>query len=266
MKKLTAAVLAAMLALSMTACGGSKEAAPEASADAPAAATEYTLVADGVLTMATNAEFPPYESREGDEFVGIDVDIAKNIAAKLGLELHIEDMAFDSVIPAVTTGKADIGVSGFTVTEERKHSVDFTDTYVQASQLIIIHKDDVGTINSAADLTGKSIGVQLGTTGDIYAGDIEGATVERYSKGFEAVQALSQKKINAVMIDDQVAIALASQSEDVVVIEEPFTVEDYAIVINKENPALTAAINEVIAEMKANGELQAIIDKHISAE
>lgn len=275
MKKLTAMVLAMMMTLSLAACKSSSEpaeetpAAPDSSAEtpaeAPAESADYTLVTDGVLTIATNAEFPPYEFREGDQFVGIEMEMAQNIADSLGLELHVEDMAFDSVILAVTSGKADLGVSGFTVTEDRKQTVDFTDSYVKASQLIIVHKDNT-EIKTADDLTGKVIGVQLGTTGDIYAGDIEGATVERYNKGVDAVQALAQKKIDAVMIDDQVAKALAAQTDQVVVIEEPFTVEDYAIVVSKENPALTAKVNEVIKEMQESGELQAIVDKYISAE
>ncbi|MEG1870149.1 MAG: transporter substrate-binding domain-containing protein, partial [Oscillospiraceae bacterium] len=246
MKKLSAIILAMMMTVSLVACGGSKpeaSAKPEAKGETPTEDTvSFKTVEKGTLTMATNAEFPPYEFREGEEFAGIDVEIAKMVAEKLGMTLKIEDMAFDSIIPSVTSGKADIGVAGLTVTEDRKKNVDFTNSYVKASQLIIIKKDNTA-IKTTDDLKGKTIGVQLGTTGDIYAGDIEGATIERYNKGFEAVQALAQGKIDAVMIDDQVAKALAEQSPEVVVIEEPFTVEEYAIIVNKENPELTTAIN-----------------------
>ena len=156
---------------------------------------------DNVLVMATNAEFPPYEYREGDEIVGIDAEVAALIADKLGMELQIEDMAFDSVLAAVQTGKADIAMAGITVTEDRQKTVNFTDTYTTATQMIIVAEDS--EIASPDDLTGKTVGVQLGTTGDIYADDIEDATVERYSKGFEAVQALIQGKIDAVVIDGE---------------------------------------------------------------
>ena len=216
------------------------------------------------LVMATNAEFPPYEYYDGDKIVGIDVEIAEAIAEKLGRKLVIEDIAFDSIIPAVQSGKADMGVAGMTITADRLQNVDFSDTYVTASQVIIVHKDNTD-INSPDDLVGKTIGVQLGTTGDIYAEDedIEGATLERYNKGFEAVQALQQKKIDAFIIDDQPAKYFAEQNPDIKVIDEPFTVEDYAIAVKKGNTELLKKINDAIRELKASGKLQEIFDKYI---
>lgn len=215
------------------------------------------------LVMATNAEFPPYEYYEGNEIVGIDVEIAKAIAEKLGKELVIEDIAFDSIIPAVQSGKADMGVAGMTVREDRLKNVDFSDTYITASQVIIVHADNTD-IASPDDLVGKTIGVQLGTTGDIYAEDIEDVTLERYNKGFEAVQALQQKKIDAVIIDDQPAAFFAAQNPDIKVIDEPFTVEDYAIAVKKGNTELLEKINEAIADLKESGKLQEIFDKYIN--
>ena len=214
------------------------------------------------IVMATNAEFPPYEYYDGEKIVGIDVEIAEAIAAKLGKKLVIEDIAFDSIIPAVQSGKADMGVAGMTVTADRLENVDFSDTYVTASQVIIVHKDNTD-IKTPDDLVGKTIGVQLGTTGDIYAEDIEGATLERYNKGFEAVQALQQKKIDAVIIDDQPAKYFAEQNSDIKVIDEPFTVEDYAIAVKKGNTELLNKINEAIKELKSSGKLQQIFDKYI---
>ena len=171
-----------------------------------------TAMAEGdVLVMATNAEFPPYEYREGDDIVGIDAEVAGLIAEKLGMELQIEDMAFDSVLAAVQTGKADIAMAGITVTEDRQMMVNFTDTYTKATQMIIVTEDS--EIASPDDLTGKTIGVQLGTTGDIYVDDIEDATAERFSKGFEAVQALLQGKVDAVVIDGEPAKVFVSQNE-----------------------------------------------------
>ncbi len=217
-----------------------------------------------VFVMATNAEFPPYEFYEGQDIVGIDVEIARAVAESMGKELKVEDMAFDSIIPAILSGKADIGVAGMTVTEDRKASVDFTDTYVKASQVIIIKADNT-EITGAADVEGKAIGVQLGTTGDLYASDVTD-TVERYNKGFEAVQALAQGKIDAVIIDDQVAKALAADNADVKVLDEPFTEEEYAIAVKKGNTELVEQINAALAELKESEKLQEIVDKYITAE
>jgi polar amino acid transport system substrate-binding protein len=214
------------------------------------------------LTMATNAEFPPYEYHDGTEIVGIDVEIAQAIADKLGRELVIEDMAFDSVIMAVQSGKADIAMAGLTITEDRKESVNFSTPYTTASQVIIVKEDS--DITSPDDLVGKRVGVQLGTTGDIYVDDIEDATVERYGKGFEAVQALLQDKVDAVMIDNQPAQVFVSQNEGIKVVDEAFTVEEYAAAIAKDNTELLDQVNDAIAELEESGELQAIIDKYIT--
>ena len=220
-KKALAFAMAAMMAASLTACGGSSKettaaqteaAATEAAESAEDTSTEAeeteaaeTEAAGGVLIMATNAEFPPYEYHDGDSIVGIDAEIAAAIAEELGMELEIEDIAFDSIIPEIVSGKADMGLAGMTVTEDRKQSVDFSDTYAKASQMIIVKEDS--EIAGPDDLAGVIVGVQLGTTGDIYVSDLEaeGTTVERYNKGFEAVQALSQGKIDAVVIDGEPA-------------------------------------------------------------
>ena len=251
-KKLLSLVLVAAMALSVVACGGKKEAA-----EAPAAEKE-------VLVMATNAEFPPYEFYEGQEIVGIDAEIAAAIAEKLGCELKIEDMAFDSIIAAVDSGKADFGLAGMTVTEDRLASVNFSDTYATATQVVIVTEDSA--ITGVADLDGKTIGVQLGTTGDIYAGDIADATIERYNTGFEAVQALTQGKIDAVIIDNEPAKVFVAENEGTKILEEDFAVEEYAMAIAKENTELLEKVNVALAELTEDGTLQAIVDKYISAE
>ena len=251
-KKLLSLVLVAAMALAAVACG-SKEAA------APAATEEKE-----VLVMATNAEFPPYEYYEGQEIVGIDAEIAAVIAEKLGCELKIEDMAFDSIIAAVTSGKADFGLAAMTVTEDRLESVNFSDTYATATQVVIVTEDSA--ITGVADLDGKKIGVQLGTTGDIYAEDIADATIERYNKGFEAVQALTQGKIDAVIIDNEPAKVFVSENEGIKILEEDFAVEEYAAAIAKENTELLEKVNAALAELTEDGTLQSIVDKYISAE
>ena len=251
-KKLLSLVLVTAMALAAVACG-SKEAA------APAATEEKE-----VLVMATNAEFPPYEYYEGQEIVGIDAEIAAVIAEKLGCELKIEDMAFDSIIAAVTSGKADFGLAAMTVTEDRLESVNFSDTYATATQVVIVTEDSA--ITGVADLDGKKIGVQLGTTGDIYAEDIADATIERYNKGFEAVQALTQGKIDAVIIDNEPAKVFVAENEGTKILEEDFAVEEYAAAIAKENTELLEKVNTALAELTEDGTLQAIVDKYISAE
>ncbi|MBP5529722.1 MAG: basic amino acid ABC transporter substrate-binding protein [Lachnospiraceae bacterium] len=216
------------------------------------------------LVMATNAEFPPYEFHEGDKIVGIDVEICQAIADELGKELVIEDMAFDSVITSVYTGKADLGAAGLTITEDRLKNINFSDPYATAAQVIIV-KDD-SDIASPDDLVGKTIGVQLGTTGDIYAEDIEDATLERYNKGFEAVQALSQGKIDAVIIDNEPAKVYVSQNDGLKIVDEAFTYEEYAIAIAKDNEKLLDDVNAAIKKLKDSGKLDEIVAKYISAD
>ncbi|MDO4345395.1 MAG: basic amino acid ABC transporter substrate-binding protein, partial [Eubacteriales bacterium] len=218
----------------------------------------------GTLVMATNAEFPPYEYHEGDEIVGIDAEVAALIAEELGMTLEIEDMAFDSVLAAVQTGKADIGMAGLTVTEDRKESVNFSDTYAHATQMIIVTEDS--DITTPDDLEGKTIGVQLGTTGDIYVEDVEGASIDRYSKGFEAVQALIQGKVDAVVIDGEPAKVFVEENEGIKLVDEAFTEEEYAIAVAKDNEELLEKINAAMATLKENGKFQEVVDKYISPD
>ena len=283
-KKVLAITMAALMAASLTACGGgAKETAAATTAEekaedttaaeskdetsAEAAETEAAKeAAGGKLVMATNAEFPPYEYHDGDAIVGIDAEIAKAIADELGMELEIEDIAFDSIIPEIVSGKADMGLAGMTVTEDRMQSVDFSDTYAKASQKIIVTEDS--EIASPDDLKGVIVGVQLGTTGDIYVSDLEadGTTVERYSKGFEAVQALSQGKIDAVVIDGEPAKTFVAETEGLKILDESFTDEEYAIAVKKGNTELLDKINGALGELKADGTLDKIVAEYIKAE
>ena len=290
MKKFIALSLALVLCLGMLAGCGSSEAsaapaasAPEAPASEPAASAAepaaepaasaaepaadgaLTTVTDGKLTMATNAYFPPYEYYDGDAIVGIDADIAQAIADKLGLELVIEDMEFDSIITAVSTGKADFGLAGMTVTEERLQNINFSDSYATGVQSVIVKEDS--DIVSLDDLAGKMIGVQLATTGDIYASDEFGSDfVEQYNKGNDAVMALVSGKIDAVIIDNEPAKSYVAANEGLKILDTEYAVEDYAACIAKENTALLEAVNSALSELKADGTLQSIIDKYISAE
>ena len=222
-------------------------------------------VNNGVLTMATNAYFPPYEYYQGEKIVGIDAEIAQAVADKLGLELKIEDMEFDSIITAVQTGKADMGLAGMTVTDERKQSVNFSDTYATGIQVVIVTEDS--DIASVDDLEGKKIGVQLSTTGDIYASDDYGEDfVEQYNKGADAVMALKQGKVDAVIIDNEPAKSFVAANEGLKILDTEYVTEDYAACINKENAELLDAVNGALAELKKDGTLQSILDKYITAE
>ena len=277
-KKVLAMTMAALMAASITACGGAKTettaadttAADTAASDTAAAESKTeeaaTEAAGGTLIMVTNAEFPPYEYHEGGEIVGIDADIAKAIADELGMELEIEDIAFDSIIPELTSGKADFAMAGMPVDEKRKQSVDFSDTYAKASQKIIVKEDS--DIASPDDLKGKIVGVQQGTTGDLYVSDMEAdkTVVDRYNKGFEAVQALIQGKVDAVVIDGEPAKVFVAQSEGLKVLDESFTDEEYAAAVKKGNTELLDKINGALKNLKESGKLDEIVAKYIKAE
>ena len=275
MKKGMSILLAAAM-LAMTACGGSSATATTAAPAATAAAAAETKAAEaapaavktvqeGKLVMCTNAEFPPYEYHDNNTIVGIDADICSAIAEKMGLELEIEDIAFDSIIPEISSGKADIGAAGMTVTEDRKQNVDFSETYAKASQVIIVTEDS--EVKGFDDLKGKKVGVQTGTTGDIYVtGDLGDECVERYAKGMEAVQALSQTKIDAVVIDGEPAKKYISEVPGLKILDESYTDEEYAIAIRKGNTELLEAVNKAIGELKADGTLDAIVAKYINAD
>lgn len=273
-KKILTIALVGLMAASLAACGKANEtqtsnAASESASDGKAESksdgtTQIKTVEAGKLTLATNAEFPPYEYHDGDKIVGIDMDIADAIAKKLGLEVQIEDIAFDSVILEVTSGKADIGLAGISATDERKQSVDFSDTYTTSKQLIIV-KDD-SAIKGSKDLEGKTVGVQTGTTGDILASDIKDVKPERYDKGMDAVQALSQGKVDAVIIDSEVAKKFVEETSGLKVLDEAFADENYAIAIKKGNKELLDSVNKALSELKSDGTIDSIIAKYIKAE
>jgi polar amino acid transport system substrate-binding protein len=220
--------------------------------------------ADKTLTMATNASFAPYEYVEGGKIVGIDAEIAQLIADKLGMKLDIQDMEFESIITAVKSGKADIGMAGMTVTDERKESVNFSTTYATGKQVIIVK--DGSNIASPDDLKDKKIGVQLSTTGDIYCtGDYGDDAIERFNKGADAVQALLQDKVDAVVIDNEPAKVYVQQNEGLKILETEYITEDYAICLAKDNDDLLQKINKALEELTASGDIQKVLDKYIKA-
>jgi len=266
-----AAAAVSVAALALTACGGSASSAASSVASSAAsseaassaATAELTTVEAGKLTMATNAAFPPYEmTTDAGEFEGIDVDTAKAIAEKLQ-ELQIDDMDFDAALLSVQQGKADIVMAGVTVTDERKAVMDFSDSYATGIQSIIVPNDS--DIASPDDLAGKTIGTQRGTTGYIYCSDDFGdENVVAYDDGLTAVQALNNGQVDAVVIDNAPAQEFVAANPGLKVLDTSYAEEDYAIGMAK-GSALEDAVNKALEELKADGTLQAIVDKYINA-
>lgn len=252
MKKLLAFILCAVMVLSFAGCASFRP--------------YEDIEASGKLVVATNATFPPYEYIEDDgSYAGIDIDIIKAVGEYLGLEVEIMNIEFDAIITSVSTGKADLGIAGMTVTEDRLKNVDFSDTYATGKQVIITASDS--GIKGVADLADKKVGVQTGTTGDIYASDDDTiGEVVQYDSGTEAVLALSQGKINAVIIDNEPAKKYIEKYDNLVIIDEEYTYEEYAMCIAKGNTELTAKINEALDALEKNGTLKAIIDKYIKED
>lgn len=246
MKKVIVCLLAATMVMGLlVGCGSSKK---------------------DVLTMATNAAFPPYEYVEGDGYAGIDVEIATAIADKLGMELEIADVEFGSIIAGVQQGKYSFGMAGMTVTEERLQSVNFSDTYATAVQSIVVPEGSA--IASVDDLSSDiKIGVQQDTTGDIYASDDYGEdAVVRYRTGADAIQALVTGKVDAVIIDNEPAKAFVASNTGLILLDSAYAEEEYAICIAKDNTELLDKVNGALAELTADGTIEKIITKYIPAE
>lgn len=256
MKKIFALVLSAvMLVLALAGCGSSDK-----------SQNGLETVTEGKLTMATNASFPPYEYYEGKKVVGIDAEVAGEIAKKLGLELEIADIEFDSIVPGVQGGKYDMGMAGMTVTDERKRSVNFSSSYATGIQKVIVTKDS--KIKSLDDINGKTIGVQTSTTGDIYACDDYGdENVKKFDSGNAAVNALKVGKVDCVIIDNEPAKAYVdANGDDLKILDTDYAVEDYAICFSKDNEELQKKVNTALEELKEDGTLQKIVDKYIKAD
>lgn len=286
MKKALSLMTAAALVLSLAACGStassaasseaaSSEAASSDVASSEAASSEaasetetaeLSTVEPGKLIMSTNAAFPPYEmTTDAGEFEGIDVETAQAIADKLGLELQIDDMDFDAALLAVQQGKSDMVMAGVTVTDERQNVMDFTDSYATGIQSIIVKEDS--DIASVDDLAGKKIGTQRGTTGYLYCSDDFGdENVVAYDNGLTAVQMLNNGQVDCVVIDNAPAKEFVAANPGLKLLDTAYVEENYAIGVGKGNTELKDAINTALEELKADGTLQAIVDKYITAE
>ena len=286
MKKALSLMTAAALVLSLAACGSTASSAASSEAASPEAASsdaasseaasseaasetetaELSTVEPGKLIMSTNAAFPPYEmTTDSGEFEGIDIETAQAIADKLGLELQIDDMDFDAALLAVQQGKSDMVMAGVTVTDERQNVMDFTDSYATGIQSIIVKEDS--DIASVDDLAGKKIGTQRGTTGYLYCSDDFGdENVIAYDDGLTAVQMLNNGQVDCVVIDNAPAKEFIAANPGLKLLDTAYVEESYAIGIGKGNTELKDAINTALEELKADGTLQAIVDKYITAE
>ena len=286
MKKALSLMTAAALVLSLAACGSTASSAASSEAASPEAASsdaasseaasseaasetetaELSTVEPGKLIMSTNAAFPQYEmTTDSGEFEGIDIETAQAIADKLGLELQIDDMDFDAALLAVQQGKADMVMAGVTVTDERQNVMDFTDSYATGIQSIIVKEDS--DIASVDDLAGKKIGTQRGTTGYLYCSDDFGdENVVAYDNGLTAVQMLNNGQVDCVVIDNAPAKEFIAANPGLKLLDTAYVEESYAIGVGKGNTELKDAINTALEELKADGTLQAIVDKYITAE
>ena len=290
MKKLTAIMLASVMAFSLAACSGdsSESTAPESSstatseeaassettssetASAETASYDVTTVEDGKLIMSTNAAFPPYEmTNDAGEYEGIDVDMATEIANRLGLELQIDDMDFDSALVAVQNDAADVVLAGLSYSEERDEVLDFTDSYATGVQVVIVKEGSDVTMDNLGE---KMIGTQRGTTGYIYASDTpeNGGYgedhVSAYDNGATAVQALVNGQVDAVIIDEAPAKEFVAANEGLTILPGNWVEEKYCAAVNEGNTELLNAINTALNELMDDGTVQEILDKYITAE
>lgn len=250
MKKLIALILSALLLLSMAACSGGDKG---------------MTIEQGKLIMSTNAEFPPYEMTTDDGgFAGIDIEIAEAIAKKLGLELVIDDMDFNAALLAVQQGKSDMVMAGVTVDPDRQKVMDFSNSYATGVQVIIVKEDSNVTADTLGDFM---IGTQKGTTSDIYCSDDFGAEhVTTYDSSITAVQALINGQVDCVVVDNAPAQELVKANPGLRILETEYITENYAIGFAKGNTELVEAVNKALAELTAEGTIQKIIDKYITAE
>ena len=279
MKKILAMAMAVVMALGLSACGSNNSAASSSAGSVSGSASgsasngdaAFTTVTPGKLTMSTNASFPPYEMVADDgSFEGIDIEVAGAIAEKLGLELQVDDMGFDAALQAAQTGKSDMVMAGVTVTEERQAVMDFSNSYANGVQVVIVKEDSpIQTVDDLANA--NMIGCQMGTTGYIYCSDTpeNGGFgedhVTPYDDGAAAVQALMNGQIDAVVIDNMPAQEYVAANPGLKILDGEFTNEDYAIGVAKGNTALLDAINGALEELTADGTIQSIVDKYISA-
>ncbi len=274
LKRIIAGMSAGLLAFGMVACAPSTEKPATDNTSAPTAEETdgaATTAKNGTIKMATNAEFPPFEfvTNQGlvDTFDGIDVAIGVEIAKALGKQLEVENMDFEAVLAAIPTDNADFAAAGLTANDERRKNMDFSDTYFNATQYIIVKADNDG-IKSAADFTDKRVGALAGYTGEKVCLTLQIGSLESFKKGVDAISALKSNLVDAVVIDSHTAIAMVAKNPDLKIVEDPtvFESESYAIAVKKGNTELLDAINKVLADMKSTGKIDELTAKYVNTE
>ncbi|HPT78791.1 MAG TPA: transporter substrate-binding domain-containing protein [Candidatus Atribacteria bacterium] len=252
MKKILVMILALALGLTIAGCGGKSE-------------TMSKIQKEGKIVWGTNAEFAPFEMRSGDKVIGVDAEIAKKVAEKLGVELVVEDMDFGGLISALNAKQIDFIGAGFTVNAEREEQVLFTKKYFKAVQVIIV-KEDNTDINGPDDLADKKVGVQENTTGDFIASDelvSESGEVIRFMSPMEAVLDLKNSRIDAIVIDNLPAQYLVAQNPGLKILEEKAGEdEEYAMAVRKGDDDLKKVIDEVLEELIASGQIDEWVEEY----
>ena len=271
-KKIAAAAACAALAvgcMAVAGCSGSGSNTNDASNSNTSAEATYTLVEQGKLTIATSPDYPPFENLVDGNAEGLDIDIASAVAEKLGLELEIKQIQFDGIITAIASGgQADMGISGFSVDPERAKEIDFTSSYYIDDQAIAAMKDGAITeanVDTALNDASMVIAVQSGTTGETYAQEnFPKATVKSYGNSNDCFAALQADQANAVITNKAVVESMLGSYTDAQVVKAIATGEEYAMVVNKDNAGLTAAINDAIAALQADGTIDTLVKKWMS--
>lgn len=219
---------------------------------------------DDVLVVGTNAAFPPFEyvgGQSGDEIKGFDINLAKQIAKDAGKTLKVENMKFDSLIVALNSGKIDFIASGMTITAERQANVNFSDPYYEATQVVLVNKDN-DSIHTLEDIKDKHFAVQLGTTADIMSKKYT-QNITAFNTGFEAIMELKNAKVDLVLFDSEPAANYLAKNPELKMIKLDFPAEFYGFAVSKEQPELLASINKTLANMKADGQYQTLVSTHI---
>lgn len=270
MKKFIALLLVSMMVFSLAACGnGKEETKAETTSDSKTAAAAETEApasdagSGNELIMATEAGFAPYEyTEDGSTVVGVDVDIANEIAKAMGKELRIENMSFDGALLAVQQGKADFAAAGISITEERAEVMDFSIEYTTSKQVVVVNKE-AGVINSIDDITADTIvGVQTGTVADFYAQDELESQLKQYNKFMEAAMDLKNNKIDCIIMDALPAEEMVKANDDLMILDEEVFTDRYAIAVQKGNTKMLDAINEVLERLLAEGKIDEFIINH----
>ena len=215
------------------------------------------------IYVGTNAEFEPFEYRDGDKIIGFDIDLLNEISKIMGFQFEIVDMQFDGLLPALESKKIDIIIAGMTATEERKQFVNFSDPYYNSKQSIVVQANNTD-ITSFDNFTGKKVGVVLGYTGDILVSELPNVEVQKFNTTSETVLALKAQKVDAVVLDYEPAKNYVAQNSELKLVETDAATEEYSIAMRKDDTEFLAKVNEALKTVKENGNYDALISKYFA--